>query len=910
MQVSVDGEYRVELEKSDNSIVNVDYQQVKVPEEPRDVKNRPIAEIVVDNENGRWNGIFHPGLQVRIYRNNNLDFLGYVEPRRVENSVDSGSRMTVEVKHAAWNALEGKLCDDYDYKENGSGLADAIVNPWEWRIFRDPTEPVNEIGDFPAVEGIRPDQALEMLAGTTVIHQNFFDTLKFFVPSTIDDSSNLNLYRDERQNQNTQWLQLVYTGDNSFASSGEVESIPIYNGDPNLSPMGDVDSATIVLWGQRDSNGNNPTVEVCRNADENTRTYTSATLDSFENQKRGTLDKWTFTVDLTGDGANTKNSLGYKVSLSGDGSETTTIAYLHVVASTESDTGITSGEVEQYDDQSGSDSGNDLDDGRNFVEMSVHGQQRIDAMSEVVGMTVSQKQENPSPHWDLWFTPGMKMNFKERRGEDRDLRYSLDGDGDGDLQMIDREVEANEIYYQVYALGAGEGLARSKIVSSENFDDGGLYLPEVDPDEGAKYGEAAKEGKFDDSNIKDMSTLLRRARAFLKLHSSPIESIRADFEPSYVEQFNVGDTILLKGREASVLDDRLRVVKKEKTQRADGSESWDIQLGEPSMNVAKSKDMLQGQIEGIQVEDQPRPQDNREAEATINFTNSEAGVYTFHVNDPQDGDRWIMDVSTEAWQSDSRSAEATGSLEGENDILRLFDDGSTIDTSSNQMDLFADVLGVQEGESYDGILVTVQIFNATGSSQDYDWEVKNQTSSTTLDTESAVTIANNNSETRVYRYSTSQVSESDTVEFLVTSGTMGNDSGQSTPQGYQYLAVQTLSTHVHNLDQGIYNFDGDSGDGTGAPKFPEQVELWVDPDNLSDGSPTSSSRGKLPTKFGRETEETAITGFDITPYLEKDSEGIPKQGRHEIRVESTKSSSPNQDGVGRVSVSVNKKEAA
>lgn len=614
--------------------------------EPVDLAQHPTCTINVDNHGGRFTGVFETGRTVKVKRNGRLEFRGIVEPREHDKDVGSDPTLTVRARHEAWKKLQGMVCDKYDFDEDGSGLADAVVNPWQWSILRNPNASLDSVGQFPAVDGFRPDECMEQVIGTKLLHANHMQSNKFFLRSMVNgDDDNLSVYRNEAKSQQRAHLQLTLSGDDSYASSGTVESIPLYNGDPNLDEMGNVQSVTCRVWGVRDSGDNDPSISVCRDATASSRTYTSMTQDSFTSGAEAGLDKWEFSAGLTSDGASAKNEFAYKVSLSGGGSDTTTILGALFIVTTESDTGVTAGSIDTYTDNTGSThTGNDL------VELNVAGKRRVEALSDLRGVTVSNRDDNPSPHWDVRLTPALELHLSEREGRDLNTTYSF-GNDTGKLRQLGHEFEGDQVYYQVMALGAGSGDARNRIISAADYDDGGLYFPDVDPDDGAKYGDAADIGVYDDSNIEDATTLLRRARAFAKLHSEPIETITARFEPDYDSSFSTFDSIKIDDEDTDVNSEQVRVVGLRRLFSNDSGEDWEVQLGEPELNLADTIAGLQSQVVATNITRQPRVVKETKASAPVHFTGSDSGTFTFTLDEPVDGERVLLTVKPVKWQT-------------------------------------------------------------------------------------------------------------------------------------------------------------------------------------------------------------------------------------------------------------------
>jgi hypothetical protein len=112
-----------------------------------------------------------------------------------------------------------------------------------------------------------------------------------------------------------------------------------------------------------------------------------------------------------------------------------------------------------------------------------------------------------------------------------------------------------------------------------------------------------------------------------------------------------------------------------------------------------------------------------------------------------------------------------------------------------------------------GIVVTAAVFNQDSSSKTYDFTITNETTGTTLDTKSNVTVDSEEAQTFNFQYDASQASENDSIKFELT----GDDivTQDNFKNSYMELSVSSKSEHQHNLlgeqDFGIFQPGSEPG---------------------------------------------------------------------------------------------------
>lgn len=482
------------------------------------------------------------GTVLQVLRDEVVEFRGLVERRVRGGSTQTGSTTELHLVHTGYRKLQRLRCDTYDYDEAGGvGVLDMVHrNPWRYFIFRYLEGTLDDFGQPPGTDGVRVEDAARCLIGTRFIAQVDFTDNSVFLPSDIvDAANNLQVYMDEADGDNRPALQRVRQDPNGLLAPGGVfiESIPLENGDPDVDAMGTVTVVRVTLIGKR-SGLDDPILEVCRNARSASKIYTPVTLTP-EEVAATTFTKWTGTVNLTNDAGDAQNSLGFRISLEGTAASATgtKVYYLKLDATTSSDTGVTEGDIESYDDPYSTAFDAEL------VEDDYAGLTRAEALERLRRGTLSDALLNASPHWDVFIDESDRMHFRERRGTDRSLTLSPE---DGQVEDLRETREANQLAYQVVALGGGRGRDQIRIVDRTAFTSGGLYDASRDPASGALYGNLPGVLTFTDDSIKSASELHRRARAELRLRRDPIRTYTGRLKGFQDPGLDTGDGFTLK----------------------------------------------------------------------------------------------------------------------------------------------------------------------------------------------------------------------------------------------------------------------------------------------------------------------------------------------------------------------------
>lgn len=855
------------------------------------VDDMPSFEFTAGNPGGVNARILQSGVELDVFREEEKRFPGIVDTvEPVDDQQDSD--VQVEGVHVGYKLMQARICDSYDFDEDGDPgtVRDAVtINPWKFIIFREPGGTLDASGNLPALTGVRPDEVYQMLIGTKFIKQIDLQDTRYFLPSTITDATNtkVTVWKDGQDGDVRPSFQFVRNGDN-YVTGGTAETIPLVNGDPNIDEMGNISEVTVEAIGVYDST-HDLTVDVCRDAYETTRTYSSVSLSREDNWNGTTFSRWTGTIDLSGGAEAAKNALAAKLGFTPDDGPTSTtskIYYLRFDATTESDTGITEGTLETYTNPVTFGDG-----GENWIETDLLTFNRLRACEKVRTMTESDASVNTSPHWDAWIDQDLDFHFSERRGEDiTGHEYSFD---EGNLDVVRHRFFGGELAFQTIAYGAGSGRAQTRIVSKTEFSNGGLYDSDRDPDNGGDRNHRVM--PFVDQNEESATNLLRKARAFHKLHRDPIETFEVEIRSEHVRVFETGDGVKVVNLNTRT-DDTLRVVKLTR-EWGDGGLGEDLAttIGEPRDDFAQALRNAKEGTETLTVRPQPNLGTVGLSGNGFIFDKDHFGVFPFSIPNGAQVERVSLRVETAPWQAQARSAAAGG------------DHTHTVDVTHPSHS--HDVTHPSHSHSLNGVTTAaggdhrhrMNVVGATESDPSTEYRL---VSWRTVDGQS----------NEVYmEFFTGESDPVDDFETWDASGDHTHDlDGEATQTalGSTETSTAALGTtsaetsdasgdHTHPLDFGIYQFDGDSGDGSGAPVYGKGIKLAVDPTTDANGVPTDFGNERVPQYFGTRTEPAQLE-VDITPYLEADANGLIKSGPHKVFFKSEADGNVNPKGLAVV----------
>jgi hypothetical protein len=804
------------------------------------------------------------GKEIQIRRNAVLDFTGIIDTPDGEQG-SGATTTTLSGVHKGYVRMGRLPCTNYDWDEDGEAATtrDAVtVNPWGFFVFRKPNGTLDINGLPPAVDGVPIETVMQACIGTRFPFQIDFQDNSLLRASQIYATGNTSqVYRDGAASQTRPAFQRVRQG-STFAAGTAIESVPLYNGDRNISLMGTISSVSILLIGVRNALSQNPTMRVCRNATEGTRTFTSVTLTYSANYNGSGLDAWAGSVSLSGS-ETVKNALGLEITLGGSASDTSTTAiyYAKAIATTAADTGLTEGTIETYANPIA------IGGAENWLEMDLQGKSRLDAVEAIRQVTESDESVNPSPHWDAWIDGSLTFHFKQRRGATVAKTYSF---ANGNLRKIGHEHYGRDLAYQTIAYGAGSGNAQTRIVSKMEFSSGGLYDSDRDPTVGGTlYGERPRVVDFVDSNERSPVNLLRKARASHKFRRTPQEKIQVEITADPIQYFVTGDSVTISNL-ATRTSATPRVVSLKRSWGGNVREKLSVELGEGGQRTFA--DFLSGsQSTSKDLTIHTVPQDSATGLSGngLYFDKDRYGVYSLNLADGSLVERVMLRLDILPWQATAKTV-ATAVYKETNTNQT---GGTAVADNATLTQAFT-----ASSTARNGTLYTVQAIRTSGA-QPLIGELKFVN---TTDGATYMDVFNNpgadTNQSRV-TLTTNEVSSANNGDTMTATWT--NRSGGS--QTVNLLITENLGSD--RLTFGIYQFDGDSGLGTGSPKYGRNIRFSTDPaDADNDGIPSGAEfdATKHPVFVGSSQSIPSSIEVDITGWLTTEANGIIKSGVHRV----------------------------
>lgn len=688
--------------------------------------------------------------------------------------------------------------------------------------------------------------------------------------------------------------------------------------------------------------GQNPTLMLCRNAVEPSRTYTAVTLTNVPNYNASGFDAWTGSITFSGSEVN-KNSLAYKITLPGPNTDTasTKIYYVKVIATTLADTGLTEGGIAAYDNPV------DFHGEENWIATDVQGFNRLEALEKVRTMTEADITVNPNPHWDMWVDENLAFHFAQRRGGTAAgfRTYSFAA---RNLRKIRHEYYGGELAYQTIAYGAGSGVAQSRIVTKEDYAStlGGLYDANRDPAGTTRlYGDLPRIMSFVDSNERSYVALLRKARTFHRLHRDPIENVELALQNEAIPAFDVGDSIRVTNYKTRT-NGSLRVINLSRSWSGDDIEDVQVEVGQKTDGLIDDINSGQDQTKVISIHSQPNEGTTGISGDGVYFTDSIYGVYRFPVQDGRTIERVFLDITTLPWSITSRGGLSaththaatagdgqTGAGAGITDARGVSSSASprvvlggrvSIAVPSNgSFSSFTTVGTFSAGATEtlaDYIMGQVYSYNDDSIVHNYDVEVQVTRNSSgavvapanfTSPTDAAAPQVDTNGALAPSSYDDTIYTATQFCEDFTTalvSGQLYNVQirvrlrGGVSGTGYtdqfgvnaavffnhlhdrldhqHNITISPSGAHVHPFDFGIWQFDGDAGNGTGNPVYGTGIRCAVDPPGVtSQGIPNNFANERVPIVFGTSTQPQTIR-IDVTGYMQTAPGGGIADGVH------------------------------
>ena len=134
-----------------------------------------------------------------------------------------------------------------------------------------------------------------------------------------------------------------------------------------------------------------------------------------------------------------------------------------------------------------------------------------------------------------------------------------------------------------------------------------------------------------------------------------------------------------------------------------------------------------------------------------------------------------------------------------NSTIALYDPGSTQDASSNTVSGTIEVIGPSSG-SFKGNQAAIKIYNKSGSSDDYDWQLEDSNGNI-LASESNETIGDDAGRTWNIPLTENEVNNGETLTFKITDGVVGTDSSKGI-QGGLYIILASRGSKTSSTSLG------------------------------------------------------------------------------------------------------------
>lgn len=332
-----------------------------------------------------------------------------------------------------------------------------------------------------------------------------------------------------------------------------------------------------------------------------------------------------------------------------------------------------------------------------------------------------------------------------------------------------------------------------------------------------------KEQRETDRTIVDLSTLEKLADLELQNRFEDVFRVKGDLaQPDQYNDLQLGDTVTAKDLTAMDVNDEFQIVGKDiKRTSADEGTSLHLanrprRLTERLSDIERDKDTLNAHMQGATNFNGESFEDNCDNNHPlankILVPSDVVKINKFEVSFTRESFRGYI-------LADSTTPDAeTGEYINENILI--------LNENTDETDPFVSVetVGSPTGGN-EGVIVTATINNAFNLDKTYTFDIVNDTTNTTLDSETGVTVPAGEIKTFNYKYDSSQVSAGDFVKFDITNGDLETNSAPSF-SSYMSLTVSSKSSHSHDIiqDDGTYGI------------FEPSTEPDIDVDLVVDGN--------------------------------------------------------------------------
>jgi len=343
-----------------------------------------------------------------------------------------------------------------------------------------------------------------------------------------------------------------------------------------------------------------------------------------------------------------------------------------------------------------------------------------------------------------------------------------------------------------------------------------------------------------DKTIVDISTLEKTADLELKNRFEDVFRIQVKAsEPRITKNLELGDTVTVTDLTAMDVDDTFDIVGFD-IRRSSSREGTVLHLAnrprrltERLSEIESDRNTLNAHMQGATNIDSQNFNDNADADnpltSKLRIPDDAVAVNKTELTFTRQSFRGYVQNKNHNHNVEIGTVTSNSSDTGEwlNAFITDVESGGTLLNPS----VFASTPDSPTG-SFSGAAVTGLIENYSGSTQTYDWELENTTTSTMLDSGSK-TISSAGGFTYNYSASTNEVSAGDDIEFRITNTSLNTDSNNPTNSKLGVF-INSSSSHNHNIDIGT-----ETSTDSGAPDygiFEPSSEPDIDVDLVVDGT--------------------------------------------------------------------------
>lgn len=892
-------------------------------EAPFDVHEGPTCEVLLGDGDGSLQTEVAIGDRVDVQEGAALRFTGYVQKRKRVRGAN-GHQLALKLRHRGYHQLRSEPCDPYTYDEDGDPITDrdaVKVNTWDWRIFRSPFGNTLDADGNPApLDGLPHHQAFLALLGWRLEVMHRFLDNRFLRASDVvgTPGAQIQVLADSYDDEEVFSLQRVRGALGYAVNSTPIRLVPLESGDPNLSPMGNLDTVTLRFIGRQDSAASPPIVDVTRQGRAGSPTWEAITLTPTVNYLGSGLTLWEGTRTFTGPAG---NSLGVRIRIGGTSTTETTRIY-HMRASCgllASDTGIGVGAADIYTDPHGG----TLD--KVWVDDDYEGLNRAEGLERLRTSTITNPAVSPGPHWDI-YVDNQPLEcfayFQHRRGTD--MATPVLDLAAGNITVLEHEEDGVQLAYQVIGVGGGTGTSQFTISDRVEFTSGGLYSAARDPTGVTRlHKDAPQRLVYRDQGCTSRSELRRRTRAFFAERLDPTPFYRVKVVPFDARTYATGDAIPLQDATLGI----------NTTLRVNGIKvSWDARSGHDVQVSLGRRDRSPEEMLG-----NGRSRANIDKKAPllaqgrsgvggpgVNFTATKYGRATFSVPEGVEVDRVLLAMRTGPWQIYSRGGAVedhdhpaadidvglggtTSGAIGEPPFSVNLNANINFPTSPSGLVDFGGVFAPSPAASpakIDRCTILLMAFNNSAAQH-----AGNITSAELVRVSTGEVVAR--SVQNVNSIDTTPQDASDTVpvtwkvllravnsgeivsgqtykirfnKVSTAGGNWTDDAGAIVDIDYLHghdVDIAAGGAHEHPPKFGVWQFDGDGGNGDGAPKLAVGVRFGVDVGTDTSGIPNNFTAQRHPLAFGDENSPVSVL-VDVTNYVRTGPDGRIASGEHEV----------------------------